>query len=637
MSSLPWRIALNSGWLVVAIACGSDDDRSASTDPPADGGADSSPQMGVDAAADAAVDAEAGTPTCVTLQETPLLDSQMQWTGLPLCEPSGVCLESPIPAYGIHEISTPVGGSNWALAYDTVLRWQGQQGQVYRVGALDESIFPANYTGLFARSDDDVWLAGGNSSLAHFDGTSWSLSELTVGSALADLWASAANDVWTVGNFGVIGHFDGTTWTASSKAGYNFNAVFGLASNDVWTVGSIDLDDGAAQHWNGTEWTAVPVDASSWLEDVWAAAADDVWMVGRDGVVLHGSVAGFASVALPGSTPDTLFDGVWGSSASDVWITGGNAAYHYDGTTWTKLAGQVSRIRGRSAADLTALTSTAMESWQGDVHTPRFPLGGPNLNAAWAAGPDELWFAGEGGTVVHRRGSTLARASVGEQNLVSVWGSSPSDVWLLDDKAQIWRGNGTTFCPLVQLAHDQVLGSFSELGGSGPNDVWVVRAQGSSMHFDGSTFQEVDVAASHVLALAPNDVWATGNAIWHWNGTEWSNPPGAPVPVEDASFGTLWASSPTNVWTSRSERFGDRNFVHWNGTALTLGEESDEDVQLAGSAPDDVWSFGSDTRHYDGTTWTRVPGRDFPGVAAAGSASGVWLVGRNGLVAHHPH
>ncbi|MBW1881847.1 MAG: hypothetical protein JRJ84_26115, partial [Deltaproteobacteria bacterium] len=68
----------------------------------------------------------------------------------------------------------------------------------------------------------------------------------------------------------------------------------------------------------------------------WGATSDDVWVVGGQpdaGVVLRGDADGFAQHPLPEDIP--ILDWVHGTSAEDVWVGGVNGTLlHWDGSDW---------------------------------------------------------------------------------------------------------------------------------------------------------------------------------------------------------------------------------------------------------------------------------------------------------------
>src|SRR6185503_15464031 len=81
----------------------------------------------------------------------------------------------------------------------------------------------------------------------------------------------------------------------------------------------------------------------TWLK-VWGSAADDVYLVGQHGALVHwdGKAWSRIDVSAQGVTVnDSLFT-VAGISKNDVWVVGGTGqglVLHYDGVAWTRATG----------------------------------------------------------------------------------------------------------------------------------------------------------------------------------------------------------------------------------------------------------------------------------------------------------
>ena len=93
-------------------------------------------------------------------------------------------------------------------------------------------------------------------------------------------------------------HWDGTSWTQIPSAnwptpGGNFysqqlDAVVAIAPNDVWAVGYYRIGNTPhplVQHWNGTQWSIIPVPdgptGDGWLQGIAASGPNDIWAVGK--------------------------------------------------------------------------------------------------------------------------------------------------------------------------------------------------------------------------------------------------------------------------------------------------------------------------------------------------------------------
>jgi hypothetical protein len=63
-----------------------------------------------------------------------------------------------------------------------------------------------------------------------------------------------------------------------------------------------------------------------------------------------------------------------------------------------------------------------------------------------------------------------------------------------------------------------------------------------------------------VAALAPNNIWAVGEHILHWDGSTWN---AVPAPNTNHLHGIV-ALAPDNIWAVGNE------ILHWDGTLWTL-------------------------------------------------------------------
>src|SRR6185369_5794715 len=88
------------------------------------------------------------------------------------------------------------------------------------------------------------------------------------------VWGASENDIFAVGSAGTIAHWDGTKWSMqTSNTNKDFLGVHGTAGNEVWAVGANDILD----HYDGNAWTvgAPPANQCTTRYDVWGAAAND--------------------------------------------------------------------------------------------------------------------------------------------------------------------------------------------------------------------------------------------------------------------------------------------------------------------------------------------------------------------------
>ena len=103
-------------------------------------------------------------------------------------------------------------------------------------------------------------------------------------------------------------------------------AIHGRNSNDVWAVGYYGL-----WHWNGAEWFEIDGGYNAGLTAVWAAGANEAWVVSDIGWTVHVTLTEFKGV--PSGTTRPL-NAVWGTSPTDVWVGGEyGLLLHYEPVT----------------------------------------------------------------------------------------------------------------------------------------------------------------------------------------------------------------------------------------------------------------------------------------------------------------
>jgi hypothetical protein len=290
-------------------------------------------------------------------------------------------------------------------------------------------------------SPTDAWAVGWAASPSslddesftmHWDGAAWTIvSTPQPGGPFKDrlraVDAAAPNDVWASGVFqdeqtrehSVILHWDGKTWTefplysprlspAPSRACDTYGGLTGItviSASDIWAVGNA-----TTCHYDGTSWTEVPSpqprreynELAYPLEDVSAAAANDVWAVGArvvnspyqvywNTLAEHWDGAQWTRFTIQIPIGQILL-GVEAVAADDVWAVGaddyGVFIVHYDGTAWSR------------------------------VPTPEAGHGG-RLGGIDASAPLDLWAAGytAGGNLIEHAPSGFEGAVVGDTNV----------------------------------------------------------------------------------------------------------------------------------------------------------------------------------------------------------------------------
>jgi hypothetical protein len=212
----------------------------------------------------------------------------------------------------------------------------------------------------------------------------------------------------------------------------------------------------------------------------------------------------------------------------------------------------------------------------------------------------------------------------------------------------------TTFTMVAQFN-----ASFSATASITDKNIWAVGSSASSgtqqpfaAHFDGTSWSAVPTpnlsrggVFNDVSAVASNDVWAVGyqnvansiNAlIEHWDGTSWSIV-SSPRLANGAYLQAVTAISSTDIWAAGDINVSREGILmeHWDGTSWSVATSTAFSgvgpiYDIAASAANDVWAVGGNTSlHFDGTSWTRVPGVPTVnmGSVLALSSTDVWASG----------
>lgn len=291
---------------------------------------------------------------------------------------------------------------------------------------------------------------------------------------------------------------------------------------------------------------------------------------------------------------------------------------------------------------------------------------------------DDVWAVG-GSTIAHWNGrtwSSVAAPALAGLDLKDVEAIASDDVWAVGSVAETPAGvalhwNGVLWTRVELPFTSSETEGFDAVSASGRDDVWVAgnskpESMGSApvdgsgiANWDGSawTLHLTPMGAVDIVALAPNDVWASYNdgsrtSSWgqtiHWNGSEWVQKRSwSSDGTEGESYTSgravaLSAAGPDSVWGGGALPRGP----FFSGLVVPLrgsGGETGTPVGLASleaRLPTDVWASGGDGHvlRWDGIRWqwveTATPlDRPFTAMAAV-AADDVWAIQENGKIQH---
>ncbi len=181
--------------------------------------------------------------------------------------------------------------------------------------------------------------------------------------------------------------------------------------------------------------------------------------------------------------------------------------------------------------------------------------------------------------------------------------------------------------------------------GSSPVDVYASGANGTVLHFDGTSWTQINVNQSGSLSAlwgtGPSDIYTAGSSgmMSHYDGTTWT-------PVSSGSSGaimSIWGSSPSNIysvgygWTITKLSNGN-----WGEVSTGLappGTEANQFFGIFGFGADDIYAVavGGQVVHFDGVAWSNV------GIGTSTNLMDIWgptaqsliVVGEDGFISHY--
>jgi hypothetical protein len=254
-----------------------------------------------------------------------------------------------------------------------------------------------------------------------------------------------------------------------------------------------------------------------------------------------------------------LLHAVDGTGAGNAWAVGEGGA----------------TLRQASSSKFQLIASTAPATlgglWALDVnHALAVERGGANVF---------LWSGGAWAALGAPRADRAAAAT---------WGSATNNLWVAGDGVEHWDGTAWT-----QVVPSGAM--FTAMSGSFDTDVWAV-GPGGARHWDGHVWSPVPLPAgtpalAAVWTSGLFDTWIVGaqGTVLHWNGSTLSR---LPVPTTK-DLTSISGTGQGDVWVGGQ----DGELLHWDGTVWI------EHVSPAARTIEDVWTaLGADVLFVDGTS-----------------------------------
>ncbi|HVY48487.1 MAG TPA: hypothetical protein VHB21_21510, partial [Minicystis sp.] len=260
---------------------------------------------------------------------------------------------------------------------------------------------------------------------------------------------------------------------------------------------------------------------------------------------------------------------------------------------------------------------------------------GNTLRGAACLAPDDVWFVGELGALLHYDGTQWSQGpQLTGATITGISAVAPDEIFAVTNRGDVLHDHAGVWTSERPFAI-----AYAAVWATAPDDVW---ASGSHAlaHYDGSTWTKTPVAQpypAHVRAFGPDDVYlnnptfdANDHGLIHYDGTTFTR---VMTPVQPVS--AIFATSPTDIWVAGV------GVAHYDGTTWTPFDvtyqpgASGRPVDMWGSSTDDVWVGGEygGLLHSNGTQWAQLP--QFSPVDPMGGCglapNAMWVVGDNGM------
>ena len=268
------------------------------------------------------------------------------------------------------------------------------------------------------------------------------------------------------------------------------------------------------------------------------------------------------------------------------------------------------------------------------------------LNAIWGTAPDNVFAAGNGGTVLHYDGTAWRVMETNTTaNLIDIWGWDGNRIFAGGDENVVLSYNGNEWS---QVNDNGEMDIHAIWGSNNADSVWFGGIS-TLPFFSQHPFYKRRVGSGWVQSTYGDkkqidDMWGTLDTLYFVgkeNGiaTVWQMPTvGNPFPTSSWTFpgeilNGIWGTSHDDVWVCGW--FG--SLYHWDGATWTDTESNTGKTiwELFGWAADNVIGVGEDGGiiRYNGTDWDPVPNLidgnvDLTGVWGS-APDDIFVVGRN--------
>ncbi|QTA83005.1 CalX-like domain-containing protein [Desulfonema limicola] len=545
----------------------------------------------------------------------------------------------------------------------------------------------SNLRCLWGSSKQDIFSAGWNGVIMHYDGKKWQHMETNTDAHFRSIWGSSPDNVFAVGNDGAVLHYNGKEWTMmDSGTDMVLYDIWGSSGTNVFAVGGSSATGGIIIHYDGKKWTVVKNDLKDYLRSIWGVSADNIIAVGEKGQILHYN--GIKWDFMDSSNKTTL-KGIWGSSENNYFAVGSDLILHYNGIEWKTVESgkdkNLIEIWGRSKDDIYAVgysgmilhyDGTAWHEMESGTQDSLWGIWGAHDFGVFISGVDGLilknngtqweisketdtyykgvwcvpqeagtvtraYAVGDKGTIVFYDGTSWNQQESGYYpNLNSIWGRSDSEIFAVGDEGIILRFDGFSWRKTDSGVYDN-LNDVSGLSSEYGLDVFAVGDNGIILHFDGALWHQMESPTDKKLG----GVWAASDEsgqyniiaagddglIFHYNGKQWQQ---METKTERYIY-DVWGASLSDIYAvGPGGTILYYNGNHWqnidmvNNTLTGVWGRSASDVYISG--------YSGTILHYNGIKWINMNtiSRSLHSICGNGGLD-IFAAGRDNTIVHY--
>lgn len=312
----------------------------------------------------------------------------------------------------------------------------------------------------------------------------WCHTVLPPDQVLRGVWSDGHGAAWAVSDQGNILRYDGQAWSVHyTRTGddHALTSIWGSSPTDIWVGGSRSFLHGTGTSSSSITWTEVPVEPAVFGTDVlsiYGTSADDIYAVTGLGVLHYTSARGWLpdTVLLRVNAPK--FTAVWGRTGhDDVWISA------VDGNTQQSILLQRLSNGSEGAVwnDVTGMSEVQIQNTY--CNTPGEPRRGTVVSDSnvWLVGTRQYYGMDDCFFYFHGTKQSDGFSFEGQVLYDSffkhndIWGLADDDVWLAGDLGTLQHWDGASWrSAAISVTNAPVLDNLLAIGGRGPDDIWVV-------------------------------------------------------------------------------------------------------------------------------------------------------------------